>query len=428
MIDKNKIIEILEKHPNGLKVKDIAVYISGTDRKTINQILYSNKDCFCVKDYVWTLVKVQASTSSLSNVDDKIKAERITEFEKIITNLYKETIHLTDSSQKMLSSLSNESFLLIKKNIKAIAKERHIPKLQWATRSEQLEKLIHLCIFNEFTIDSIIERSNKIFEIKDSITFYFDVWYEIVTAENQKFNNYMLYAKKIRPLLLPDLFDCEHWLELIFQLSSNKTFPILSQRSKDINDLKFYIHNLEKYDNWKQVIDLDNTTYKTVIASFNTLKRLKLFKGATYCENLVLEKLSFAELLKICSFSRNQFEETIERIKKLSEKMKCKSITFEWLIEYEKNRTIFKSNDFSLYLFLINDFEKLDQLCEEYREYICQNNHFLREEQRKKEITFREKEKMLAIKNGPYQNLEIGRACTGNCSTCDREECVENKR
>ena len=55
MIDKSKIIEILKKHPNGLKAKDIARLISGADRKVINQILYSNKDCFSINDCIWTL-------------------------------------------------------------------------------------------------------------------------------------------------------------------------------------------------------------------------------------------------------------------------------------------------------------------------------------------------------------------------------------
>ena len=56
MIDKNKIIEVLRKHPNGLKAKDIAGYISGTDRKAINQILYSNPQLFTInKDYEWSL-------------------------------------------------------------------------------------------------------------------------------------------------------------------------------------------------------------------------------------------------------------------------------------------------------------------------------------------------------------------------------------
>ena len=53
---KDKIIKILQNHPRGLKAKEIASYIPNTDRRMINQILYTNKDCFQVSDdYVWTL-------------------------------------------------------------------------------------------------------------------------------------------------------------------------------------------------------------------------------------------------------------------------------------------------------------------------------------------------------------------------------------
>ncbi len=56
MFMKDKIIKVLQAHPKGLKAKDIAYYITNTDRRMINQVLYTNKDCFQISsDYVWTL-------------------------------------------------------------------------------------------------------------------------------------------------------------------------------------------------------------------------------------------------------------------------------------------------------------------------------------------------------------------------------------
>ena len=56
MIDKTSIVEVLKKHPKGLKAKDIATYIYGADRKSINQILYAHPQIFVCNDcFEWSL-------------------------------------------------------------------------------------------------------------------------------------------------------------------------------------------------------------------------------------------------------------------------------------------------------------------------------------------------------------------------------------
>ena len=50
------IINLLQKHPDGLKAREIANYITGVDKKSINQILYANPKFFSATDYVWTLI------------------------------------------------------------------------------------------------------------------------------------------------------------------------------------------------------------------------------------------------------------------------------------------------------------------------------------------------------------------------------------
>ena len=53
---KNKIIEILKKHPNGLKARQIAALLPNANRRRVNQILYDSQSEFEVsKDYVWKL-------------------------------------------------------------------------------------------------------------------------------------------------------------------------------------------------------------------------------------------------------------------------------------------------------------------------------------------------------------------------------------
>ena len=54
-VSKVDVIKLLLKHPNGLKARQIASYLS-TDRKEINQILYSNSNDFVVNDlYIWKI-------------------------------------------------------------------------------------------------------------------------------------------------------------------------------------------------------------------------------------------------------------------------------------------------------------------------------------------------------------------------------------
>lgn len=69
MVDKNKIIELLRRHSQGLKAKDIAAYIYGADRKSINQILYANPTIFkCNANYEWMLVSDTSSTFKSTSV------------------------------------------------------------------------------------------------------------------------------------------------------------------------------------------------------------------------------------------------------------------------------------------------------------------------------------------------------------------------
>lgn len=56
----DKIKKILKEHPEGLKAREIADAIPGTDRRAINQILYGTlkKECTQDKDYRWHLKSI----------------------------------------------------------------------------------------------------------------------------------------------------------------------------------------------------------------------------------------------------------------------------------------------------------------------------------------------------------------------------------
>ena len=79
---KDKIIKVLKTHPNGLMAKEISAYIPNTDRRMINQVLYSNRDCFQISaDYVWTL-KTHTLTDKEKKFADSLVAQIIAEIKK----------------------------------------------------------------------------------------------------------------------------------------------------------------------------------------------------------------------------------------------------------------------------------------------------------------------------------------------------------
>ena len=60
MIDKNTIIEILQKHPNGLKAKDIALEQMSTECKEYIETNYGSIDA-------WLTTQIEATINILKN-------------------------------------------------------------------------------------------------------------------------------------------------------------------------------------------------------------------------------------------------------------------------------------------------------------------------------------------------------------------------
>lgn len=90
-----------------------------------------------------------------------------------------------------------------------------------------------------------------------------------------------------------------------------------------------------------------------------------------------------------------------------------------------KKHYLGNNNQSSVYhTLLTSSYDELDFICNEYKCYLAQveQEQFLRA----KEYARREKEN--ATKSGMLQSIKIGERCTGNCSTCNRTECIEEKR
>ena len=80
---KNKIIEVLRKHPKGLKAREISPLIPGSTKKMVNQILYANPSEFIAEDYIWKL-----KTASTTNKNHTTKRKNtIKKLEKMFFDL-----------------------------------------------------------------------------------------------------------------------------------------------------------------------------------------------------------------------------------------------------------------------------------------------------------------------------------------------------
>ncbi len=72
---ENKIISLLQQHSEGLKAREIADAIPGTDKKSINQVLYGVLKNKCVQDesYRWRLKTMQDSELHSNNPPVSVK-------------------------------------------------------------------------------------------------------------------------------------------------------------------------------------------------------------------------------------------------------------------------------------------------------------------------------------------------------------------
>jgi hypothetical protein len=128
VIDKNKVIDILKKHPQGLKAKYIADLIVGADRKAINQILYSNPNLFaCNSYYEWTLIskttierKNVATPLNTQYGEKHVDSEVYNDYRNYYVSIQQKLSSYSDNSISLKLYLLNENDYVIKSNTSTI--------------------------------------------------------------------------------------------------------------------------------------------------------------------------------------------------------------------------------------------------------------------------------------------------------------------
>lgn len=115
-IGKVDIINLLLKHSNGLKAKQIASYLS-TDRREINQILYSNTSDFIVNDlYIW---KLKNQTQNRVAIEKNIRESLLKEL--------KEVYKLGYIERSELEKLDFPTFQRAVEHAKIISRNKKLP-------------------------------------------------------------------------------------------------------------------------------------------------------------------------------------------------------------------------------------------------------------------------------------------------------------
>lgn len=115
-VGKIDIINLLLKHQNGLKAKQIASYLS-TNRKEINQILYSNLNDFIVDDlYIW---KLKNQTQNRFIIEKNVRESALKELRDVYKLGY---IELSE-----LEKLDFITFQRAVKHAKIISKNKKLP-------------------------------------------------------------------------------------------------------------------------------------------------------------------------------------------------------------------------------------------------------------------------------------------------------------
>ena len=247
--------------------------------------------------------------------------------------------------------------------------------------------------------NKIINRTEKIKSIGE---FIFDEWKLIVLSSkfDDIYNRLLQITNVFNCTTLPRLSRYFVLEEIVIKSSDTVFAEYLSRLS--------YVY--QKYGDQWRVFE-----YEITRENFRTLeKRVSYFYENKFA---IFSQLSLRELVNLCSSYSD--DECIKRSRRILTLIEQKAFTIEWLNDYldkDKNSSIYNA-------LLTSSYNKLDFICGEYKRYLAQIEH----EQYLKAKEYARLERENAIKSGTYQPLEIGRKCTGNCSTCNRTDCIEGK-
>lgn len=256
MADKCKVIEILKKHPKGIKAKDIAGYISGADRKEINQILYSNPNLFSCNDkYEWTLSSGfsigQEAHISITNTEAEIK------------ECFRKN-YINDETLEFLKRIDQTSLKLVSKRYLQLSQSAGLAVFGYILKRNVLKDLM---LITNADFDIALDRSKRLKEVANIKEY--DVWKELVFSSN--FEIIYQNIERVRGIEKLSKLSTEEWLKVI-QLK-NKEFDVFTKRvellTKSISSIFIDFASLALNPNYK--------TIENRVKTISSLQKQKAF-------------------------------------------------------------------------------------------------------------------------------------------------------
>ena len=392
---KQKIIKVLSTHPNGLKAKDIASFISGADRKDVNQVLYANPTLFSINDnYEWKL-KILTIQSREKKVKSENKLQSLGKYCDLKT--------LPEKIKNQINNLSDNEYDKFVKRLDELYSDSNIPTptgLYWL-EGERRIFFVSLALSSDSKISMVKMRSQKMRDLQKDSSTYFDEWKKIINKTAKEFEQFLKCAKVLsEQRLRVDWIFYRQWFEIVNKLSKYENAEEFIKNNKYINEnISWGTWQNWSYENWFCMVFLQEEELQDFALKFKKFK--KVFSEHEH----VLRKLKKDEIFKICTKNDSEFRTTLDLLVKISGIIRLQ-ICPEGIsvLDYIKDEKRIEK-DYAIYAEEQKKIDRINAISGSYVEPIYRWGIF-EEKEEKKEIRY----------------------CTSDCSTCNRESCPYDKR
>lgn len=446
MIDITRIVDILKKHPQGLKAKEIANCISGADRKSINQILYANPQTFsCNERFEWTLT-TQLTTpkqQTITKTKDEIKNFFPNEYiDKDTVELLKEksfdelkkykarfdellkAINTSHDFYFSASILIQKAILVSEEQFNQILNRTKKLRALYETRNfEEWETIIFSPKFDELCANIRTLQECQALEKISTEYSKSDDWMKIISKRPDMFNEFIsrveLLAKVQEKPIEYDILNIalsrkfsrlQPRIQKIIELQTDNKFPVLSWIHHQLTTLlsmgeerfeKCLKHADELYNNKTDVLHIIRMSFNWSERGVFDVILLNDDKFNLFCENIML--YSYSSLIN--SF---EYDEWLNFF--LNDKEVC--------LQAIKNITALENAIFNKRILPQTRDEKA-------RCMWLSEEKFLEDLSNKKQEKIKDDyvKSSLSKTLAKYKDKPL-RQCIGNCGICKREKCV----
>ena len=348
---KNKIVQILKKHPKGLKAREIAELIPGMDKKEVNSILYSNPQSFVATDYVWTLKTTPSSSKSVKAAVTSIEKEYFFKWLDIKFGTYT-YYRISYKIEKKIEKLSSRQIQECISNLEALLSDPIIKKNNFS--DGELDYVVNLSMLSRQEI------ANRISRVQNFELVTFADWRTVAEMPISKYNMLLTYKLKLKEIKAPICCLSIPTWKLLLHLLDNNDFDIIKKHNDLLcSRIKFSRTTFLRGEEWFKIVTLPDNKF------LSSLDNIKRFIEDDEKYHFIKFHVSISDIIPFCHLPANMFHQRVD--------------------ETYKNM-------------LVEELQK--------------NKHNI-------------STKSISKEPSGGQVLVIARKCTGNCSTCNRENCPE---